>query len=303
MPKILHIFDIMPFIHAGHVNKASKLEQLIQSGTTWSTQVTPTGGTSLIFNTLHKISPKDDCVFCSDRRPTIKMDMLPQYKNHRHHDNAIAVEQAAAEYILQECDCTVIARAGYEADDIIYTLVKKLHNTYDCIYIYTGDSDMYFLVDDIVSIKPSSTKAKEVTIHNYEQVLEKMGARYNTMAVQKIIKGDSSDNIPPLPRESQLALAKVLYIDEMYPRLGDKEFVKQWVSYILPEAINQVDLVFPLEVDDIPLDFSKPDKHLITNFGAAINNKYLRGCGTADFDIIPHVIELQSRGYYIEEDS
>lgn len=302
MPKILHLFDVSPFIHAGHVNKASKLSQVVDLGTTWKSQITPTGGTSLIFNTLYGIMGKGDIVFCCDRNPTIKKDMLPSYKSNRNHQHSIEVEKAAAEYILQECGFTVLARAGYEADDIIYSLVKKMYDAYDEIYIYTGDSDLYFLVDDKVSIKPSSTKAKEVNRWNYDQVLASKGARYNTMTVQKIIKGDTSDCIPALPKDLQLRVASALYMNEFYEHLGDREFVRQWVDYLVPEARTQVDLVFPLDVDDLPIDFKTPDKAMVANFGAAINNKLFRGRGSNSFDIKPYVIELQSRGYYVEDD-
>ena len=303
MPKILHIFDVSPFIHAGHVNKASKLEQTICEGTTWKTQVTPTGGTSLIFNTLYNIVGKDDIVFCCDRNPVIKKDLLPQYKSNRNHDRGIEVDKAATEYILQECNCTVIARAGYEADDIIYTLVQKLHKAYDIINVYTGDSDLYFLVDEIVSIKPCSSRAKEVNIYNYEHVLAKKGARYNTMTMQKILKGDTSDCIPALPKQLQVKMGEFFYNEAMYPHLGNKELVAEWVDRLFPEASMQVQLVFPLLVEDIPLDFKVPDRYLIRNFGAAINNKLFRGRSTKDFDIKPHIEELQNRGYYLEEDN
>jgi len=303
MPKNLHIFDVSPFLHAGHVNKASRLEQTIDVGTTWKTQYTPTGGTSLIINKIHEIPVNDDCVFCCDRNPTIKKEMLPTYKSNRHYDRGIEVEKAVAEYILQKCNCTVLARAGYEADDIIYSIVKAQHDAYDNIYVYTGDSDLYFLVDEVVSIKPSSARGKEINLYNYEYVLEKKGARYNTLTVQKILKGDSSDCIPALPKDLQICLGKILYTDEMYPHLGNKDFVRNWANFISPEAVAQVDLVFPLEVDDLPIDFNKPDRHAIRNFGAAINNKLYRGCGTPDFDIKPHIIELHNRGYYMEDNN
>lgn len=302
MPKVLHLFDVSPFIHAGRVNKHAKFEMLVDMGTTWRTQVTPAGGISLIFNTLYNVVGKGDCVFCCDRNPTIKKDMLPTYKNSRDHKREIEIEKGVAEYILQECGFTVLARAGYEADDIIYTLVKKLHNCYDEIYIYTGDSDLYFLVDEKVSIKPSSSKAKEVNFYNYEQVLEKKGARYNTMTVQKIIKGDTSDCIPALSKPLQELVAS-LYTEQFYPKLGDRDFVRAWVEYLAPEALPQVDLVFPLDVPDLPIDFGAPDKRAIVNFGAAMNNSKYRGRGTPDFDIKYHVTELQKRGYYLEEDN
>lgn len=301
MPKILHIFDVSPFVHAGRFNKYAKLEQVVDMGSTWKTQVTPAGGISLIFNTLYEIlSDGNDCVFCCDRNPTIKKDMLPSYKGNREHHSEVQVEKAVAEYILQKCGATVIARAGYEADDIIFTLVKKLHNAYDAIYIYTSDSDMYFLVDDIVSIRPSSSRAKAVDKWNYSRVLEKYGARYNTLTVQKIIKGDTSDCIPALPRDKQELLASIFYNDAMYEHLGDPEFVRSWVQYMCPDVMHQVDLVFPLWVDDVPIDFGKMDPTAVRNWGAAIHNKLFRGLGDKDFDVKPYVAEMQGLGYFVE---
>jgi hypothetical protein len=123
------------------------------------------------------------------------------------------------------------------------------------------------------------------------------------MTVQKILKGDVSDCIPGLPKNLQLILAQTLYQEPMLPQLGNREFVRQWVQYLAPEAVKQVDLVFPLDVDDVPIDFLEPNRHYIVNFGAAINNKYLRGKGTPDFDIDPYISDIQSHGYYIEEDN
>lgn len=307
MGKTLHIFDLMPYVHAGHVNKAAKFEQTVDNGTTWRTQVTPAGGISLLFNSFYEVLGNvrntSDIVVCSDRRPTIKCDMLSTYKNNRDHNAVIKVEQAVAEYILQKCNVSLVARAGYEADDIIYSIIQKVHNSYDNIYIYTGDSDLYFLVDEVVSIRPSSSKAKEVNIYNYETVLAKKGARYNTLTVQKILKGDTSDCIPPLPKDQQEILGRVLYNEVMYQYLGNKQFVTDWVASLLPEALHQVQLVFPLDIDDVPTEFKKPDRHMVRNFGAHMNNKFYRGSETDDFDITPYVVEMQNKGYFVEENN
>lgn len=300
MPKTLHIYDVSPFVHAGHSNKYSKLERVVDLGSTWKTLLTPAGGTSLIFNSLYENLGSGDFVFCCDRNPTIKKEMFADYKCNRDHKNEINVEKAVAEYILQQCNATVIARAGYEADDIIYTLVKKLHDTYDSIYIYTGDSDLYFLVDETVSIRPSSSRAKAVDRWNYERVLEKKHARYNSLTVQKILGGDTSDCVPPLPREQKEKLASVLYQENFLPHLGDRDFVRQWVEYICPEALPQVDLIFPLMVDDIPLEFKALDHQAVRNWGTAINNKMFRGLGDVNFDVKPFVEDMQNKGYYVE---
>lgn len=294
--KILHIFDVSPFVHAGNVNKHARVEKLINDGATWRTQVTPMGGVSLIFNTLYSTLGDGDFVFCTDRNPTVKKELLPIYKESREHKRDISVNKAATEYVLDKCNCTVIARAGYEADDIIYTLVKKFYDAYDKIYIYTGDSDLYFLVDDKVSIKPSSSKAKEVTLESYKAL-----AVYNTITLNKIIKGDPNDDIPGLPTNRRHEVKEFFDKEQFYLHLGNKEFVKSWFDFMFPDLSYQVDLVFPLEVDDLPESFKKPDVRAIRNWGDVIGNKLFRNRGDLDFTAEEDIVEMQSRGYYIEE--
>lgn len=302
MQRILHIFDVSPFIHAGHINKYSKLEQLVDMGSTWKTQVTPTGGISFLFNTLYAVVGKGDIVMCCDRNPTIKKDMLPSYKSNREHRRDKQVDKGAAEYILEKCNITTLHREGYEADDFIYSLVKKFHDQYDHIYIYTGDSDLYFLVDDKVSIKPSSSTAKEITMENYEEKCIKGGMRYNCLTAYKIVKGDSSDCIPALPRNLQESFMSIFYREEFYRSLGSKDFIMQWARSLCPSCIPQIELVFPLDVDELPDDFLQPDKQMIVNFGDAMNNKLFRNRAALDFDVKPYVQEMQSMGLFIEED-
>lgn len=301
MTRDLYIFDIMPFIHAGSVNKFARFEHTMPTGVSWQTLRIPCGGISLIFNELYAVAGKGDCVFCSDRNPTIKKDMLAGYKSNRDNDDEITISKGVAEYILQKCGGTVIARAGYEADDIIYTIVKRIHDEYDNIYIYTGDSDMYFLVDEKVSIRPSSSRAKAVDMYNYERVLQKKGAKYNSLSVQKILMGDTPDCIPALPKEIQYKLAEVLYNPAFLPKLGDPAFVRQWVAYLAPEAVAQVDIVFPLEVEDVPLEFSDMQTKMIRCFGDLMHNKMFRGMSDTTFDISPYISELIERGLYLEE--
>lgn len=299
MSKILHIFDVSPFLHAGHINKASKLEKLISTGSSWKTQVTPTGGTSLLFNTLYEVMGTGDCVFCCDRNPTIKKDMIPGYKSNRTYDRGMEVEKGACEYILEQCGCNVIARAGYEADDIIYSIVKDKYKEYDIIYIYTGDSDLYFMVDDKVSIRPCSSRAKRVNMDNFKEVT---GYEYNTITLCKILYGDSSDCIPSLDKKITEKMADTFFQKPLMPKLGSRENLEYLFSNLYPDYLYRVDWVYPLYVDDIPLEFKRPNKQLIVNFGDAINNRFFRNKAQADFDVRPYVDELQSRGLYIEED-
>lgn len=301
MEKVLYIFDMSSFLYAGHVNYRSRLERTVPSGASWVTLTTPTGGTSLIFNKLFALVGKGDIVMCCDRNPTIKKDMYEYYKATRQHKNDIAVEKAAAEYILQQCNISVIARAGYEADDIAYSLVKDLHEMYDKIYIYTGDSDYYFLVDEKVSILPSTSTGKEVNMKNYEEVAYKGGCTYNVRPIIKILEGKANENIPALPRSEQKRIIDFLYKPySAYEKYGNYELIKTLFDRFMPEYSYRVDLAFPLYIDDLPDTFKEPDMGMICNFGHFIKNKNFVGRNSADFDIEPHITHLHENGVYLE---
>lgn len=304
MERNLYIFDLLPMIFAGSVNKWSKLEHLVDAGSRCYSVTIPTGGVSLVFNELYHIVGTGDIVFCSDRNATIKKEMYPEYKANRNHNPNIKVAQNVAEYILKKCNGTVCYCPGYEADDFIYTLVRKYHDVYDKIYIYTGDSDLYFLVDEKVSIRPSSSNAKTVNLQNYERVIKKgVVTRYNTVEFAKVCCGDHSDNIPGLPRAVFDKFGAVMYSDKMIEHLGNKELVRYWIEQLCPEALPQVDLIYPLDVpeDELPKEITEMDKSLIRNLGASMNNKIYRGTGDANFDVTPYTDELYSLGYFVEE--
>lgn len=302
MERVLRLIDLSSMIHAGHVNKRSFLEKFVNNGVTWKSQYTPTGGAAYVFNMMYDLVGCGDIVICCDRNATIKKEMIPGYKSNRTYDRSVECDKNATEYLLQKAGFTVLARSGYEADDIVFSLWKKCHEQYDRICIYTSDSDYYFMVDEKTEIMPSKSDAKHVTMQNYHEVALKGGIKYNCSTAVKILKGDSSDSIPAMPRYLQKKFIDNMYRDDFYEHLGDKDFVIFWSDMLCPECTYQVKNVFPLDIDykDLPDDFSQPDKRMIVNIGDALNIKSFRGHADIDFDIMPFVEEMHSRGWYLE---
>ncbi len=299
MHNCLYIFDVSPFIHAGSVNKYAFLETLVDLGVRCTMQRTPCGGISLIMNAMATIENSGDMVFCCDRNPVIKKDMVPGYKSNRTHERAVELEKQVAEYILSKCGATVLARDGYEADDIIYTLVRRLHDDYTNIYIYTGDSDLYFLVDDKVSIRAHSSRGKDIDLGNYSTAIKKGTVTpYNSKTMEKIIFGDSSDCIPGIPEYRRADLWKYFTNPVLCPHLGNKDIIKGHLQMIAPEFLKQVDNVFPLIVEDLPTKFNDINYKLLHDLGRALNNKYYRSIGDPNFDATPFVEEMQSLGLH-----
>lgn len=116
---------------------------------------------------------------------------------------------------LTKAGVSCYRRAGYEADDWIYTIVKmlKAKGITDPIDIVTVDRDMLPLVDEQVSVYiqakrqyneqgcPSISGYYQVTPRSmetycsYASEYKEYGLTYNTVLLYKLIKGDKSDNI------------------------------------------------------------------------------------------------------------
>lgn len=251
--RVLNIFDIGSFVHAGAVNTHSFIEgPVIQDSDGYRAIEIRTGGVAQIFNTLADINHEEICVFCADRRPTIKQGMLPTYKYNREHKRDIENQKEIIEVLLKDCGFEVLAEEGYEADDLIYSLVMKFKNDFDLIRVYTGDSDLYLLVCDNVEIMPSNSRAKHVTKDNYEYTVSSKGAiPYNCVTWNKIIGGDRSDCIPALSKEAQATVANVAQQGHLHKYFGDRSFLEAIAKNAHPDFSKQVDLVYPL-LTDVP---------------------------------------------------
>ncbi len=301
MNKLLCLLDVSSYVHAGHVNKYTFLEDTIPVGATEITQRTPTGGASLIFNTILDLIDKADIIACCDRNATIKKEMLPAYKSARTHSRSIEVDKLATEYILEQCGVKVVYAAGYEADDWIYSIVKEKYDQYDEIRIYTGDSDLYFLVDDKVSCYPSTSKSKLITRGNYETAIKKgYITKYNSCTAHKILFGDPGDGIPGMPRDIAEVIAKIIFKDELFKYLGEKKILDYYITLLSPSYAKYVDIVYPLQVPYEVGTLSTPDRQSIYNFGDAINNKNCRGKSSQGWSVDEHIKHLHAKGLYLE---
>lgn len=251
LARILNIFDIGPFIHAGMYNTHSFINgPLLKGADGFRETRIPTGGIAQLLNTVKSRGNDGICLFVADRNPTIKKGMLPEYKSNREHKESVLKQKELAEYILSDIGYDVLYEEGYEADDIIYSLVKEHKNYFDQIYIYTSDSDLYFLVSDNVSIRKSSSRAKDVDMTNYGQIVNsKEYTPYNTLTFSKIMKGDKSDCIPPLYGTARREAQSIMERKATHPLLGEKWYLEYICSEMSDELKRQIDLVFPLTTD------------------------------------------------------
>ncbi len=153
------------------------------------------GMVNIIEKHLSALKP-DYCAVAFDlKAPTFRHKMYDGYKaNRKGMPEELAVQLPIAKECMSDMGLTVITCEGYEADDILGTLAKKIGNEDVFVYILTGDRDSLQLIGDSVSVLLAKTK--ETLTVDTEEFKNMYGILPDSFVDVKALMGDSSDNIP-----------------------------------------------------------------------------------------------------------
>jgi DNA polymerase-1 len=88
---------------------------------------------------------------------------------------------------------------GYEADDVIASLVRQAREEGIEVMVVTGDRDAYQLVAEGVRVMSTSRGITETKIYDSEAVVERYGVPPELITDLMGLRGDTSDNIPGVP--------------------------------------------------------------------------------------------------------
>src|ERR1044072_3731214 len=88
---------------------------------------------------------------------------------------------------------------GYEADDVIASLVRRAREEGIEVMVVTGDRDAYQLVGEGVRVMSTSRGITETKFYDREAVLERYGVPPELITDLMGLRGDTSDNIPGVP--------------------------------------------------------------------------------------------------------
>jgi len=171
------------------------------------------GLTKILLKIIREQSP-DYIAACFDRpEPTFRKEMFKDYKAHRPPSAQELISQIIkAHELFEKFNIQVFEKAGYEADDIIGTLVKIFKNEQDLkIIILTGDLDSLQLVDDDkVIVKTFKKGVSDIINYNEEAVIKRYGLKPKQLPDYKGLVGDPSDNIPGIKGIGPKTAEKIL---------------------------------------------------------------------------------------------
>lgn len=189
-----------------------------RSGLTSSDGV-PTGPLLGFINTLskHVVEEKPDrLVVCWDGgRSEYRVALDPEYKAHRLAMEPDAEEHKRGSFALAKEFCTLagihhVERTGVEADDVIAYYWRRAEPG-DKVVILSSDKDFLQLVrEDRVEQVRLSSAGTPTDRWTWERVVTEMGCAPEDLASAMALAGDTSDNVPGVPRFGMKTAVKTL---------------------------------------------------------------------------------------------
>ena len=127
---------------------------------------------------------------------TFRNDLLPTYKGTRPPPPEDLIPQFDLVYeAIQHLGCTVYKQLGFEADDIIATLVREARSKNMPITMVTDDKDVMGLISDDAPKCQQWLYSKKAMM-DAGGVQTKFGVRPEQMVDYLSLLGDTSDNVP-----------------------------------------------------------------------------------------------------------
>jgi len=220
----------------------------------------PTNAVFGFVNTLRKIlrdcNPTAIAVCFDVGKKTHRQERFAQYKIHRPPmPDALISQIPLIKELVLAYNMPIFELEGFEADDLIATIIRKVKGKNVEVVIVSGDKDMVQLVDEEVKI--FDYRSEELI--DGKKVKEKYGFEPKQIVDFLALAGDSTDNIPGVQGIGKVTATDLVErhgsLEQIYDHLADikSEKVRQKLEEQKEQAMMSKELA--LLDDRVPVDF------------------------------------------------
>ena len=222
------------------------------------------GFTSMLINCLRDLDPTHVAVAFDVSRATFRSAEFSGYKANR----SATPEEFRGQVdlirdVLTAMGIRYLEREGYEADDVIATLVTQAESKNMETAIITGDRDAFQLVTEATTVLYPRKGVSDLARMTPEAVLDKYGLTPTQYPDFAALRGDPSDNLPGIPGVGEKTATKWIVeygsLDGIIDHVAD---IRGKVGDALREALPQVvinrrltqlvrDVALDVDVDDL----------------------------------------------------
>jgi DNA polymerase I len=170
------------------------------------------GFTQTLLDILKNQKPTHLAVAFDTDAPTQRHTEFADYKAHREAMPEELSEALPHVYRMVEAfNIPIVKCDGYEADDLIGTLVKRAQKEGFVSYMVTPDKDFGQLVSETTFIYKPSRMGEGVEILGVPEILGKWGIKTPEQVIDILaLMGDASDNIPGVPGIGEKTASKLV---------------------------------------------------------------------------------------------
>jgi len=181
-----------------------------------------TGFTNFI-SSLEKNHDSDYIIFAIDTKgDTFRNEIDPNYKAHRKAPpEELTMQLPIAIEWIDKMGYKTLGMSGFEADDMIASVVKQAKEKGYNVRVVSHDKDLYQLIDDGKVVVVDAVKNK---VMDEEACLDKYGVTPKQFIDYQSILGDSADNVPGVKGIGKVGAEKLLKeygdLDSIYENLA-----------------------------------------------------------------------------------
>ena len=231
------------------------------------------GVTNMLRKLIKECDPELIAIVYDAKGKTFRHEMYDLYKANRPPAPPELVSQIQYVHdITRAMGLPLICIPGVEADDVIGTLSAQATEKKLDVLVVTGDKDMAQLVNGHVTLIDTM---KNQTL-GVQGVIDKFGVRPDQIIDYLALTGDTSDNIPGVPKVGPKTAAKWLNqyetIDELMAHsaeIGGKvgESLRENLDQlIMSKALTAIKLDVELDYECDTLHFAEPDREALAEY-------------------------------------
>jgi DNA polymerase I len=237
----------------------------------------PTGAMYGVLNMVKKLidkhQPQYFAVVFDAKGKTFRHDMYPEYKAHRPPmPDELRSQIEPLHNIIRALHYPLLCIPGVEADDVIGTLAKHAEQSGLQTLISTGDKDLTQLVNQQTTLINTMNHQE----FNRGAVIEKFGVPPELIIDYLALIGDTSDNVPGIPKVGPKTAVKWLaQYGSLDNIVSHADMIKGKVGENLRSNLTQLELSRKLVTIQCDVDLSyklsdfvpgKPDNVLLKDF-------------------------------------
>ncbi len=261
-PRILYLIDISSYFYrAFHAIRGLATSKGFPTNAAY-------GVTNMLLKVIKERQPHYLALVFDSKGPTQRHRDFPDYKAHRPPmPEELVMQLPYIDKIITAFRLPALRHEGFEADDLICTLVHRARERGFRVEIISGDKDLLPLVQEGVDMWDPM---KEVR-YDPAAIREKYGLTPEELVEVRALAGDASDNIPGVPGIGEKTALKLIaeyhslenllaHVDEIKQKsLRDK--LKEYEEQArLSHRLTVLECAVPLTVDPEALQPGPPDR-------------------------------------------